>query len=167
MNVEPGIPLEHTIFIHKMKTKKIPRKARAALAEGNIAEANAILGDLYSIQGIVVEGRKLGRTIGFPTANLKLNEHSPLFLANGVYAVKIKHQKALYKGMANIGIRPTFEQHVLTLEVNLFDFSGDLYGQKLTIYFVEKIRDEKKFPGVDELRQQITLDKNRITELLG
>ena len=150
-----------------MRSKKIPLKVRAALAAGNIREANALLGDLYSIQGIVVMGRQAGRTIGFPTANLKLNEQSPLFLANGVYAVKIKHLKVLYNGMANIGIRPTFEQHELTIEANLFDFSDDIYGEKLTLYFVEKIRDEKKFSGPEELKKQIALDKNRVMELLA
>ena len=150
-----------------MKPKKITLKVRTALGAGNIREANALLGDLYSVQGIVVAGRKLGRTIGFPTANLKLNERSPLFLANGVYAVRVKHQKTLYNGMANIGIRPTFEQHVLTVEVNLFDFDEDLYGQKLTLCFIEKIRDEKKFPGLEELKRQISHDKTRITELLA
>jgi riboflavin kinase / FMN adenylyltransferase len=150
-----------------MKTKKIPLKVRTALAAGNISEANALLGDLYSIRGIVITGRKVGKTIGFPTANLKLNELSPLFLANGVYAVKIKHRQTLYNGMANIGIRPTFEQHELTIEVNLFDFSDDLYGQELTLYFIRKIRDEKKFSGPEELKRQITLDKKLIMELLA
>jgi len=150
-----------------MKTKKIPLKVRTALAAGNISEANAILGDLYSIKGIVITGRKVGKTIGFPTANLKLSETSPLFLANGVYAVKIKYRQTLYHGMANIGIRPTFEQHELTIEVNLFDFSDDIYGQELTLYFIRKIRDEKKFSGLEELQRQITLDKNLIMEVFS
>jgi len=149
-----------------MKTKKIPLKARKALAEGNIREANLLLGDYYSIQGTVTEGRRLGRTLGFPTANLKLNEFSPLFLANGVYAVKIKHQASLYNGMVNIGIRPTFEQHELTIEVNLFDFSKDLYGDDLTLFFVDRIRDEMKFPDIDALKLQISKDKKQIQELL-
>ena len=150
-----------------MRPKKIPLKARKALAEGNIREANALLGDYYSIQGTVIEGRQLGRILGFPTANLKLNEISPLFLANGVYAVRIKHHDALYSGMVNIGIRPTFEQHVLTIEVNLFDFSDDLYGQELTLFFVDRIRDEMKFPSPEALINQISLDKQRIIALLA
>ncbi len=150
-----------------MKTKKIPLKARKALAEGNIREANVLLGDYYSLQGTVIEGRQMGRILGFPTANLKLNELSPLFLANGVYAVKIKHHTALYNGMANIGIRPTFEQHELTIEVNLFDFSDDLYGHVLTLFFIDRIRDEMKFPNLEALKHQISLDKNRIQELLS
>ena len=149
-----------------MKTKKIPLKARKALAEGNIREANVLLGDYYSLQGTVIEGRQRGRILGFPTANLKLNELSPLFLANGVYAVKIKHHTVLYNGMVNIGIRPTFEQHELTIEVNLFDFSDDLYGHVLTLFFVDRIRDEMKFPNLEALKYQISLDKKRIQELL-
>jgi riboflavin kinase / FMN adenylyltransferase len=149
-----------------MRTKKIPLKARKALAEGNIRKANLLLGDYYSIQGKVTEGRQLGRVMGFPTANLKLNELSPLFLANGVYAVKIKHQTALYNGMVNIGIRPTFEQHELTVEVNLFDFSDDIYGDDLTLFFVDRIRDEMKFSDLDALKLQISIDKKQIQELL-
>jgi len=150
-----------------MKSRKVPLKVRKALAEGNIREANAILGDYYSLKGKVVEGRQMGRVLGFPTANLKLNELSPLFLANGVYAAKIKHHTSLYNGMVNIGIRPTFEQHELTIEVNLFDFSDNIYGHDLTLFFVERIRDEMKFPNLDALKHQISLDKSRIEDLLG
>ena len=150
-----------------MKSKKIPLKARKALADGNIQKANAVLGDFYSIEGTVVEGRRVGRTLGFPTANLKQNEKTPLFLANGVYAVKIQHQSELYNGMANIGLRPTFEQHELTIEVNLFDFSDDLYGHSLTLFFIDRIRDEMKFPDINALKTQISLDKERIRELLA
>jgi riboflavin kinase/FMN adenylyltransferase len=149
-----------------MKTKKIPLKVRKALAEGNIREANALLGDYYSLQGTVIEGRQMGKILGFPTANLKLNEFSPLFLANGVYAVRIKHHTGLYNGMVNIGIRPTFEQHELTIEVNLFDFSDDLNGHDLTLFFVDRIRDEMKFSNLEALKHQISLDKKRIQELL-
>jgi riboflavin kinase/FMN adenylyltransferase len=149
-----------------MKTKKIPLKVRKALAEGNIREANTFLGDYYSIKGYVIKGRQMGRMLGFPTANLKLNKLSPLFLANGVYAVRIQHQTDLYNGMANIGIRPTFEQHELTIEVNLFDFFGDLYGHDLTLFFFDRIRDEMKFPDVAALIHQISLDKKKILELL-
>jgi riboflavin kinase/FMN adenylyltransferase len=149
-----------------MKTKKIPSKARKALAEGNIREANALLKDFYSLQGTVIEGRQMGRVLGFPTANLKLNQLSPLFLANGVYAVRVKHHTALYNGMANIGIRPTFEQHELTIEVNLFDFSDNIYGHNLTLFFVDRIRDEMKFPDPEALKYQISLDKKQIQELL-
>ncbi len=149
-----------------MKVKNIPIKARKALAEGKIQEANAILHGYYSLIGTVVEGRQLGRTLGFPTANLKVNKIPPLIIPNGVYAVRIKYQTTMYNGMANIGIRPTFEQQELTIEVNLFDFSGNLYGHELTLFFIERIRDEMKFPDLDALKQQITNDRRRILELL-
>lgn len=150
-----------------MKTKKIPLKARKALANGNIREANAILGNYYTLNGIVIEGRRLGRTLGFPTANIKVNDNSPLFLMNGVYAVIVTHQNKEYKGMVNIGIRPTFEQHELSIEVNLFDFSDDIYGHELTLSFIDRIRDEIKFPDIEALKQQLKLDKKQILELLS
>jgi riboflavin kinase/FMN adenylyltransferase len=149
-----------------MKVKNIPIKARKALAEGKIHEANAILGDYFSLKGTVVKGRRLGRILGFPTANLKVNKHPPLILPNGVYAVRIKYQTMMYNGMVNIGIRPTFDQHELTIEVNIFNFSGDLYGQELILFFIERIRDEIKFPDLDALKRQINSDKQRILELL-
>jgi riboflavin kinase/FMN adenylyltransferase len=150
-----------------MKTKKIPLQARKALANGNIREANSILGKYYTLEGVVVEGRKLGRILGFPTANIKVNDSMPLFLRNGVYAVIVKHENTEYKGMVNIGIRPTFEQHELSIEVNLFDFSEDIYGHELTLYFIDHIRDEVKFPDVEALKHQIKLDKQKVLELLG
>lgn len=146
--------------------KNIPKKARKALAEGKILEATTILGDYYSFTGTVVEGRHLGRILGFPTANLEDDKIHPLILPNGVYAVRIKYQMTMYNGMVNIGIRPTFDQHEVTIEVNLFDFSGDLYGHELTLIFIERIRDEMKFPDLDALKRQITSDKQRIVELL-
>jgi riboflavin kinase / FMN adenylyltransferase len=150
-----------------MIRRKIPLKARKALLEGKVSEATKLIGDYYSIQGTVVEGRRLGRTLGFPTANLKLNEFSPLFLANGVYAVRIQYQSELYNGMVNVGIRPTMEQHELTIEVNLFEFSKDIYGQELTLFFIDRIRDEMKFPNLDALKEQISNDKMQIINLLS
>ena len=149
-----------------MKNKQIPVKARVALAAGNLHEANTLLKKHYSICGVVIQGQKVGRVLGFPTANLKLKDHSPLFLANGVYAVKIFQNKTFYDGMANIGIRPTLEQHVLTVEVNLFNFSGDLYGKTLQVFFIDRLRDEKKFSDLEGLRNQITLDKLNAEKIL-
>jgi riboflavin kinase / FMN adenylyltransferase len=149
-----------------VKNKPVPVKARVALAAGNLREANGFLSEPYSICGTVIPGQHLGQVLGFPTANLKLTERSPLFLANGVYAVKISFRKKLYSGMANIGIRPTLEQHVLTIEVNVFDFSEDLYGRELQVFFIDRIRDEQKFPGLGELKAQIALDKIKAEEIL-
>jgi len=149
-----------------VKIKQIPLKAKNALAVGNVLEANAILGDVFSLAGKVVAGRQVGRTLGFPTANLKLNDGSPFYLANGVYAVKIRYKSLFYNGMVNIGMRPTFNQNEITIEVNIFDFSDDLYGQDLILYFFDRLRDEMKFPNLEALKLQIILDKQRILELL-
>lgn len=140
---------------------------RKALAEGNIRQANAFLKDIYSLRGIVVKGQQLGRVLGYPTANLKLNQHSPLFIANGIYAVKITLDKITYMGMANIGIRPTLDQHELTIEVNIFDFDREIYGQELVVHFIDRIRDEKKFDSLEELKEQIAKDKIQVTFLLS
>ena len=150
-----------------MRNIKIPVKVRKALAEGNIRQANAFLRDNYSLRGIVVKGQQLGRVLGYPTANLKLHQHSPLFLANGIYAVKVTLDKITYKGMANIGIRPTLDQHELTVEVNIFEFEGEIYGQELVLHFIDRIRDEKKFNSLNELKEQIARDKIQVTEILS
>ena len=149
-----------------MKDRKIPLHARRALAEGNIIKANSLLRNVYSLRGIVVRGQQLGRTLGYPTANLKLHEQTPLFLANGVYAVNVTMEGRSFKGMANIGIRPTFDNHVLTVEVNIFDFDGNLYDQELIVHFIDRVRDEKKFGTLEELKEQIARDKVQITEIL-
>jgi riboflavin kinase / FMN adenylyltransferase len=149
-----------------VKNKQIPVNARKSLADGNLQKANSLLNEPYSICGIVIQGQKVGRVLGFPTANLELIDRSPLFLANGVYAVRICLNNRFYDGMANIGIRPTLEQHVLTIEVNLFNFSGDLYGKMLQVYFIDRLRDEKKFSSLEELKEQISQDQQLAENLL-
>jgi riboflavin kinase/FMN adenylyltransferase len=150
-----------------MRNSKIPFKVRKALAEGNIRQANAFLRDIYSLCGFVIKGQQLGRVLGYPTANLKLHQQSPLFLANGIYAVKVTLDKITYNGMANIGIRPTLDQHELTVEVNIFEFDREIYGQELVVHFIDRIRDEKKFHTLDELQEQIARDKIQVTEILS
>jgi riboflavin kinase / FMN adenylyltransferase len=150
-----------------MNERKIPIHVRRALAEGNIKEANKMLRDVYSLRGIVVKGQQLGRVLGYPTANLKLHGQTPLFLANGVYAVKVSLDNALYGGMANIGIRPTMEQHELTVEVNIFDFDSNIYDQEILVHFIERIRDEQKFASLEELKQQLAKDKLTVTGLFA
>ena len=120
-----------------------------------------------SVTGIVVSGNRLGRTIGFPTANLAPLNRLPVNLSRGVYAVWVRVGEKWHKGMANIGIRPTFGLKELTVEANLFDFSGDLYGTEITIRFVEKIREEKKFSGTDELKNQLSVDRKTAEALLA
>ena len=142
-----------------MKTKKIPLKARKALAEGNIREANAILGDYYSLQGTVIEGTQLGRTLGFPTANLH-TEHE-VIPGQGVYAVQVQVENETYPGIMNIGQRPTFPEAGPSVEVHLLGFDKNIYGTELKIYFIDKIRDEVKFENIEALREQIQKDEQQ------
>ncbi len=150
-----------------MKNRTIPVGVRKALAEGDVKKACMILKEPYFITGTVVPGQQLGRILGFPTANIRLNDESPLFLANGVYAVIVQLSGEKYHGMANIGIRPTLDQHLLTIEVNIFDFSSDIYEKEISVGFIDRIRDEQRFPGLEELKTQISLDKEKVTGILS
>jgi riboflavin kinase/FMN adenylyltransferase len=136
-------------------------EAGAALANGDLTLAHQLSGQLYSVSGQVVHGNHLGRKLGFPTANLKLEEGFTFLLPYGVYAVKTKVGNLTFNGMANAGVRPTVDGTTMTLEVNLFDFSGDLYGESITVTFYECIRPERKFQSLDELVEQIRNDKTR------
>jgi len=138
-----------------------------ALAKGDIRKANKLTGSVYCIHGLVVHGNHLGRTLGYPTANLQLPENKPFLLANGVYSVKVEVNQTLFKGMANAGVRPTIAGRILTIEVNIFDYSDDLYGKTLMVYFYDRIRDEKKFDSLDQLVRQIHLDKQTALGLLS
>lgn len=133
-------------------------KIRTALNEGKIDLANEYLGYNYSFTGLVVHGKKLGRTIGFPTANLKIEESYKLIPAIGVYAVKCKVGNQKLKGMLNIGTNPTVHGEHLSIEVNLFNFDAEIYGEKITVELIKRIRDESKFNSVDELKAQLHKD---------
>jgi riboflavin kinase/FMN adenylyltransferase len=119
------------------------------------------------IRGRVIHGNHLGRTLGFPTANLELSGETPFLLPPGVYAVKVEHAEGVYQGMANAGLRPTIDGKALTVEVHLFDFEGDLYGKSLTVQFLEKIRDEHKFDSLGQLADQLQKDKQTALALLS
>lgn len=142
-------------------------KIRKALTAGKIALANEYLGYNYSFSGTVVHGKKLGRTIGFPTANLKIEESYKLIPANGVYAVKCKVGNQDVNGMLNIGTNPTVEGQGISIEVNLFDFDSDIYGEKITVEMIKRIRDEHKFASVDELKAQLSKDQNFAQQIFG
>ncbi len=142
-------------------------KIRTALLTGDIATANTYLGHEFSICGKVVGGKQLGRTIGYPTANIQLQDKYKIVPADGVYAVKVKHQGQLYGGMLNIGNNPTIEGKGRSIEVNIFDFNMDIYNQDATIYFIERLRDEVKFNGIDELTKQLALDKINSEKVLN
>ncbi|MBP2001070.1 riboflavin kinase/FMN adenylyltransferase [Paenibacillus shirakamiensis] len=141
---------------------------RRHLLEGNLANASAWLGRHYTLIGIVVNGEKRGRQIGFPTANIQLDEYYALPI-KGVYAVLATYADKVYKGVANLGVKPTFHSGDVkpSLEVHLFDFSGDLYGEMLQVELVSFIREERKFSGIDELITQIRKDAEEAVTLLN
>ncbi len=135
-------------------------KIRNAIASGDIFTANSYLGYNYPLAGIVIEGDGIGRTIGFPTANLQLLDELKIIPATGVYAVKVIAEGKHFNGMLNIGKRPTVTaSDELRIEVHLIDASLTLYGQEIQVEFVQRIRDEKKFGSKEELIQQLEIDK--------
>jgi riboflavin kinase/FMN adenylyltransferase len=141
-------------------------KIRKLLETGNVKAANSFLGYEYSITGNVVKGKSIGRDIGFPTANIEVADEYKLIAAVGVYACRVQYMGRIYKGMSNIGFRPTINQGDLTIEVNIFDFDQQLYGEEITIYFVDRMRDEKKFKNLEALKNQLVKDKVHALEIL-
>lgn len=139
---------------------------RKALTKGDVSTAALYLEQPYKLKGIVVKGRQLGRTIGFPTANIKVNDPEKLIPADGVYAVYVKYKKDIFKGMLNIGFRPTVEGIGKTIEVHLLEFDKEIYGEELEIQFIRFVRPEQKFDGIDKLKAQLEVDKRTISEIL-
>ncbi|MDR8524731.1 bifunctional riboflavin kinase/FAD synthetase [Shewanella fidelis] len=139
---------------------------RQLLAKGNLEQARRLLGHPFTLSGRVAHGQKIGRTIGFPTANIALKRKvSPV---RGVFAIKLYWNNSdIYEGVANVGFRPTVNGQVCQLEVHLFDFDGDLYGKTVEVELVAKIRDEQPFGSLDALKKQIKDDANRAKALLG
>lgn len=150
---------EHLLHNNIISSTKI----RHAVLGGNIPEANECLGYPYFFEGIVVEGNKLGRTIGYPTANIEINEPDKLVPGNGVYAVQValktKGPVKYLSGMMNIGIRPTIGGTKRVIEVNIFDFNQDIYGRQLRVYMHSRLRGEVKFTSLDALKDQLARDK--------
>ena len=132
---------------------------RKALSLGDIPAANAMLGYGYGLLGVVVAGNRLGRTIGFPTANMQLYEPLKLVPGNGVYAVEVEVLGRKYRGMTNIGTRPTVGGTSRTIETHILDFDQDIYGLPLEIRFLRRIRSEVHFPSLDALRAQLEKDR--------
>lgn len=143
-------------------------KIRKELEAGNITKANEYLGYHFMLQGKVIDGKKMGRKIGFPTANIEAFDKNKIIPGYGVYSVFVDIDDKRYGGMLNIGSRPTFNNNAdnRSIEVNIFDFSGDIYGKELTLIFVSKIRDEHKFDGIDALIRQLKKDKLTALDLL-
>lgn len=143
-------------------------KIRGALASGKVEEANVMLGYDYSLHGVVVAGNRLGRTIGFPTANISLYEPLKLVPAGGVYLVRVDTVGRQMYGMCNIGVRPTVGNgNHTTIETHIFDFDEDIYGLDIRISFIQRIRDEKTFPCLADLSAQLASDKAFCESLLS
>ena len=137
---------------------------RRMITEGNVREVVRLIGRHFSVGGTVVHGRHRGKGLGFPTANLSTDKE--LIPKPGVYAVKVRAGDAIYDGACNIGDNPTFGNETVSIEVFIFDYEGELYGQEIRLYFVERVRDEQKYPDVEALRDAIARDVARCRELL-
>jgi riboflavin kinase/FMN adenylyltransferase len=141
---------------------------RNKLKSGDVTEANELLGYQYSFTGTVIKGNQMGRTIGFPTANLSIEDDWKLIPCNGVYAVSgLLKEKESFKGMMNIGNRPTFDGKERNIEVHIFEFDKEIYNEKLTVNIVQKIRDEIKFTNINELQAQLKTDQSTCLQLLN
>ena len=139
-------------------------KIREAISKGRIDYANKLLGYNYQLCGTVVHGNKLGRELGFPTANLMLKFKLKLIPADGVYMVRVIHNNKEYKGMMNIGYKPTVHSQERTIEVHIIDFDSIIYGENVQVYLLERIRNEVSFMNIDELKQQLISDKKFVIE---
>ncbi len=142
-------------------------KIRAALDRGEVVEVEAMLGYRYGLHGVVVAGNRLGRTIGYPTANMQLYEPLKLVPANGVYLVEVETLGGHYYGMTNVGVRPTVSgAGVRTIETHIFDFDELIYGLDIRVRFIAKIRDERRFDSLEALRDQLAADEGMCRGML-
>jgi riboflavin kinase / FMN adenylyltransferase len=141
---------------------------RKKLLTGNLDDAGRLLGYNYSLTGIIIEGKKIGRTIGFPTANIKPEAHK-LIPANGVYAVEVNTDGGTYPGMLSIGTNPTVsnENVIRSIEVNILNFERDIYGKSITVTFRKRLRNEIKFDSIDKLAKQMLQDKAQTLKLFS
>lgn len=164
---QKNIPFEVAPFYKEGFEKISSSLIRKLLAQGNIPQANALLNRPYELSGKVIPGHKLGRKLGYPTANLDTGIYKILPL--GVFAVKVRVGTKMYNGFCNIGFRPTVNPLTTILplvEVHIFDFKQSIYGRKITIWFYQKLRDEIKFNGLEELKAQLAQDKQQASQLL-
>jgi riboflavin kinase/FMN adenylyltransferase len=142
-------------------------RIRKAIEEGDVETANAFLGHAFFITGVVVKGKQLGRTIGYPTANIDVADPDKLIPKIGVYAVNVVLDSVTYKGMLNVGVNPTTDSdNRIKIEVNIFDFDAEIYGRSLSVEFVKWVRDEEKFANLEELKQALANDKIACTAIL-
>ena len=146
-------------FVHPDLIPVSSTKIRKALEEGKVEEAAEMLGYGYALRGVVVAGNRLGRTIGFPTANMRLYEPLKLVPGRGVYVVEAEVLGKKYRGMTNIGLRPTVGGSFTTIETHILDFDEDIYGLPLRIGFLRRLRDEVHFPSLEALKGQLEKDR--------
>lgn len=146
--------------VHPALTHISSTRIRKSLEDGKVEEAAEMLGYRYSLKGVVVAGNRLGRTIGFPTANMKLYEPLKLVPGRGVYAVEAEVLGKKYRGMTNIGLRPTVGGSFTTIETHILDFDEDIYGLPLRITFLRRLRDEVHFPSLEALKDQLEKDRD-------
>ena len=146
--------------VHPSLTHISSTVIRKALEEGKVEEATAMLGYGYALKGVVVAGNRLGRTIGFPTANMRLYEPLKLVPGRGVYVVEAEVLGEKYRGMTNIGLRPTVGGSFTTIETHILDFDEDIYGLPLRITFLRRLRDEVHFPSLEALKRQLEKDRD-------
>jgi len=167
--------VEEIIKSYNIEVERIPEmdineiavsstKIREAITVGKVSYANELLGYKYQLCGTVVHGNKLGRTLGFPTANLMLSFKLKLIPADGVYMVKVIHNNKEYKGMMNIGYKPTVQSVDKTIEVHIIDFNGIIYGENIQVFLLKRIRNEISFMNIDELQNQLKKDKEFVLE---
>lgn len=142
-------------------------KIRNALLQGDVVLAAKFLGYDYFISGVVVQGKKLGRELGYPTANIEINDILKLIPGDGIYVVKVEIDNKIYGGMMSIGMNPTVGGEKKTIEVNIFDFEKDIYGKKITVNFIDRIREEEKFSSLDELKLKLDSDKKISLKILS
>lgn len=157
--VEPIVVKEVLCNKHQVSSTQI----RNAISQGDIERANEMLGYSYSLHGVVVLGNMIGRTIGFPTANMELYEPLKIIPANGVYYVRVSVGLREYDGICNVGNRPTIGKgNERTIETHILDFDEDIYGLDISVKFIERIRNEIKFDSIDALKNQISEDRVKI-----
>ena len=141
-------------------------RIRNSLRAGEVSTANLLLGYDYFFEGMVVHGSKIGRTLGYPTANIMLHDTEKLVPADGIYVVRVNVGEELFDGMMSIGVRPTVDGQNRVIEVNIFDFNKDIYDQTIRVYLVEYLRPEWKFENLDSLKNQIDKDKQNSLRIL-
>ena len=157
--IEISVEEQNKVFISSTKI-------RNSIAKGDINKAKSYLGYDFSLKGIVIKGNAIGRTLGFPTANLNIKEDYKLIPKKGVYMISTQLDNKTVYGMMNIGVKPTLELEKKSIEVNLFDWNKNLYGKEIKVSVIKYVRKEKKFDSLNDLKEQIKLDKKTCIKLI-